>query len=232
MQDIAANLEHVRTRIAAAAAQAGRAADDITLIAVSKTHPAQAVAAARRAGQLVFGESTTREALPKIAALHAPDLAWHFVGHLQSNKARFIPGNFQWLHSLHSVTLAQRLARQAPQAALNALIEVNITGDAAKHGIAPAELPVLVDALLKENLPALALRGLMTIGPHPASETESREAFACLRALRDDCVARFALPDFTELSMGMSGDYEAAIKEGATMLRIGSAIFGKRDYGT
>lgn len=234
MRDIAANLAHVRERIATAAARAGRRADDVKLIAVSKTHPVDAVAAALRADQYVFGESMAQEALTKIPAVHARQLEWHFIGHLQTNKARFIPGNFQWLHSLDSLGLAQRLSRQAQarQATLNVLIETNITGDPAKHGVAPTELPALLDALLKETLPALSLRGLMTIGPQLANDVDLRTAFARLRLLRDDCATRFALPGFTELSMGMSGDFEPAILEGSTMVRIGTAIFGERDYAT
>ncbi|HYM47665.1 MAG TPA: YggS family pyridoxal phosphate-dependent enzyme [Burkholderiaceae bacterium] len=233
MQDIAANLARVRERIAAAAAQAGRQANDVKLIAVSKTHPEAAVAAALRAGQLVFGESVAQEALTKIPQFQARDLEWHFIGHVQSNKARFIPGNFQWLQSLDSLKLAERLARLAQTQAtrLNALIEVNITRDPKKHGIAANDLFPLIEQLLKAELPAISIRGLMTIGPYPATEHDMRAAFAALRQLRDQCQSRYALPDFTELSMGMSGDYEPAIKEGSTMVRIGTAIFGERDYG-
>jgi PLP dependent protein len=232
MQDIAANLARVRERIAAAAAQAGRKSDDVKLIAVSKTHPEAAVAAAIRAGQLVFGESAAQEALTKIPKFHARDLEWHFIGHVQSNKARFIPGNFPWLHSLDSLKLAERLSHlaQTQQTRLNALIEVNITGDPKKHGIAANNLFPLIEQLLGVQLPTISMRGLMTIGPYPATEHDMRAAFAALRQLRDQCQTRYALPNFTELSMGMSGDYEAAIKEGSTMVRIGTAIFGERDY--
>lgn len=228
MDDIGANIRSVRERIETAATQAGRRVDDIKLIAVSKTHPPEAIAVALRAGQHAFGESTAQEALGKIPAFHAREIEWHFIGHLQSNKARFVPGNFHWLHSLDSLKLAQRLSRMAAEqdAHLNVLIEVNVTGDPAKHGVAADDLPLLLDQLLKAELPSLALRGLMTVGPVTTHESELRAAFAALRELRDRC----ALPGFTELSMGMSGDFEAAIKEGASMVRIGSAIFGARDY--
>lgn len=232
MQDIAVNLERVRERIAAAAVRAGRRAAEVKLIAVSKTHPLEAIAAAVRAGHAVFGESTAQEALAKIPALHARALEWHFVGHLQSNKARHVPGHFQWLHSLDSVKLAERLARLAQEqhAHLNVLIEVNVSGEPSKHGVAPAELPALLEALLRAELAGLSLHGLMTVGPHPATAPAQHQAFASLRALRDDCARRYALPAFTELSMGMSADFEAAIAEGSTMVRIGTAIFGERDY--
>jgi len=232
MHDIAANLARVRERIARAADQAGRKAEDVKLIAVSKTHPPAAIDAAFQAGQRRFGESTAQEALTKIPLLALPGIEWHFIGHLQSNKAKFVPGHFQWLHSLDSIPLAQRLARfaQPPRTALDALIEINVTGDPAKHGIAPNELFPLLDTLLKEDPAPVALRGLMTIAPHGAPVGEIRAVFAALRRLRDEAAARYRLPDFTELSMGMSDDFEDAIREGSTFVRVGTAIFGQRDY--
>jgi len=229
-ESIAANLARVREEIAAAARAAGRRPDDVRLIAVSKTHPPEAVAATIAAGQQDFGENTVQEALTKIPIYNSA--TWHMIGHLQSNKARFVPGHFAWVHSVDSLKLAQRLSRMAQEknAVLDALFEVNVTRDPAKHGLAPEELAPLLDALLKEGHPGLRLRGLMTIGPYPASEADSRACFARLRELRDECRKRFGLNDFTELSMGMSGDYIAAIKEGSTMVRIGTAIFGERDY--
>jgi hypothetical protein len=202
------------------------------LIAVSKGHPKEAIAAAIVAGQKDFGESTTRDALPKISQLVNPSIDWHFIGHLQTNKARFIPGNFSWLHSLDSLDLARKLSRHAGEqsATINMLIEVNVSRDPKKHGLTPEALPDFMEKLLKENLTALPLRGLMTIGPHAAPEKEIRACFAGLRRLRDDCRQRFGLNSFTELSMGMSGDYIQAIQEGATMVRVGTAIFGERDY--
>jgi hypothetical protein len=229
---IAANLERLRTSLTDAAHHAGRRPGDVKLIAVSKTQPPEAVAAAIAAGQRVFGENTVRDALTKIPHFAGQGLEWHFIGHLQSNKARFIPGNFAWVHSLTSVKLAQRLARLAQEqnTIVNTLIEVNITRDPAKHGVAPEDVTPLLDELLKANFTGIQLRGLMAIGPHPATESERRASFAALRKLRDDCAQRFALPGFTELSMGMSGDFIAAIQEGSTLVRIGTAIFGERDY--
>lgn len=228
---IAANLRAVRDRIAESAQRTGRDVRAIRLIAISKTHPPECVAAAVAAGQAEFGENTTQEALPKIAQFHDQALTWHFVGYVQSNKARFLPGNFLWLHSLDHRAMAVRLARFAHEyhATINALIEINITHDPRRHGVAPEALFSLLDELLRENLmPGLALRGLMAMAPYPAAESEVRAAFARVRELRDQCCVRYALPGFTELSMGMSGDYVQAIEEGATMVRIGSAIFGAR----
>ncbi len=231
-QTIASNLFQVRQSIADAARACARSSDAIRLIAVSKGHSKDAVAAAIAAGQKDFGESTTQDALPKILQLANPSIDWHFIGHLQTNKAKFIPGNFSWLHSLDSLDLARKLFRLAQEksATINILIEVNVTRDPKKHGIAPDALPDFIENLLKENLPALPLRGLMTIAPHGAPEKDIRACFAGLRRLRDDCQQRFRLKNFTELSMGMSGDYIEAIKEGATMVRVGTAIFGERDY--
>jgi len=229
---IASNLFHVRQSIAEVARTCAGSFDAIRLIAVSKGHQHPAIAAAIAAGQKDFGENTSQEALTKIPHFQNQGLEWHFIGHLQTNKAKFIPGNFSWLHSLDNLDLARKLSRRARElsASINILIEVNVTRDPRKHGIAPGTLPDFIEQLLKENLPALSLRGLMTIGPHAAPEKEIRGCFAKLRELRDECRTRFALPGFTELSMGMSGDYVEAIKEGATMLRVGTAIFGDRDY--
>ncbi len=227
---VATNLTRVREEIAAAARAAGRRPEDVRLIAVSKTHPPEAVAAAMAAGQVDFGENTVQEALAKIPIYNS--VIWHMIGHLQSNKAKFVPGNFAWVHSVDSLKLAQRLSRMAQEkgVVLDALFEVNVTRDPAKHGLAPEELAPVLDVLLKEGHPGLRLRGLMAIGPYPASEADSRVCFAKLRGLRDESRKRFGLQDFTELSMGMSGDYAAAIKEGSTMVRIGTAVFGERDY--
>jgi len=229
---IAANRSRLLAKLADAALRAGRRPEDIKLIAVSKTQPPAAVAAAFAAGQHAFGENTVQDALTKIPQFASQSMEWHFIGHLQSNKARYIPGNFAWLHSLTSVKLAQRLAQVAQEqnTTLNALIEVNITRDPAKHGLAPEEVAPFLDELMKANLARIPLRGLMAIGPHPATEYERRTSFAALRQLRDACAQRFVLPDFTELSMGMSGDFTEAILEGSTQVRIGTALFGERDY--
>jgi hypothetical protein len=229
---IAANLESLRSTIAETALRAIRQPADVQLIAVSKTQSVAAVAAAIAAGQRVFGENTVQDALTKIPHFLDQQPEWHFIGHLQSNKARFIPGNFTWVHSLASVTLAQRLARLAQEQSttVNTLIEVNITRDPAKHGVVPDDLWPLLEQLLKTNLNGIHLRGLMTIGPHPATESERRASFAALRKLRDECMQRYGLPDFTELSMGMSDDFIEAILEGSTMVRLGTALFGERNY--
>jgi hypothetical protein len=229
---IASNLFRVKQSIADAARACTRSSDAIRLIAVSKGHSKEAIAAAIAAGQKDFGESTTQDALPKISQLANPSIDWHFIGHLQTNKAKFIPGNFSWLHSLDSLDLARKLSRRAGErsATINILIEVNVSRDPNKHGLTPEALPDFIEKILKANLSTLPLRGLMTIGPHEAPEKEIRACFASLRRLRDDCQQRFGLKNFTELSMGMSGDYIEAIKEGATMVRVGTAIFGERDY--
>ena len=229
---IASNLFRVRQSIAEVARACAVSSDAIRLIAVSKGHRPSAIAAAIAAGQKDFGENTSQEALTKIPHFQNQGLEWHFIGHLQTNKAKFIPGNFSWLHSLDNLDLARKLSRRARElsANINILIEVNVTRDPKKHGIAPDALPDFIEQLLKENPPALSLRGLMTIGPHAAPEKEIRVCFAGMRELRDECRKRYALPGFTELSMGMSGDYVEAIKEGATMVRVGTAIFGERDY--
>ncbi len=228
--DIRLNLEHVREAIAAAARSAGRRSEEVRLVAVSKRQPAELIAAAVAAGQRDFGESTAQEALPKIERFRADGLCWHFIGHLQSNKARFIPGHFAWLHSLDSLALALRLSRQqAPhEQALETLIEVNIARTSFRYGATAEALAPLVEQLLEAAVPGIRLRGLMAIAPHPATEAELRAAFATVRTLRDECRQQFGLPDFTELSMGMSEDFVPAIREGATMVRVGTAIFGAR----
>jgi PLP dependent protein len=233
MPDIPANLNRIRETIAVTASAANRAPASIKLIAVSKSHSVASIESAAQTGQAVFGESTVQESAGKISHFAGRAFEWHFIGHLQSNKAKFLPGNFSWLHSLADLKLAQRLSRLAEEkkCVINTLIEVNVTNDPKKHGVAPTEIFTLLDTLLSNKLRGLAWRGLMTIGPHSAPEREIRAAFAALRTLRDDCSQRFSLPEFTELSMGMSGDYIEAIKEGSTMLRVGTAIFGARNYG-
>lgn len=229
-EDIAHNLAQLRTAIAQAAHEAGRDPSSVTLIAVSKKQPCASIDAAARAGQRCFGESVVQEALRKFETCAHPEAEWHFVGHLQSNKAKHLPGRFAWLHSLDSLALAQRLERFCGEggSTLNALIEVNITRDTNKHGVLPEQLPPLMSALLKAGLMRLRLRGLMAIGPHGAGHAELRSAFARVRALRDDCAKRFDLEEFDQLSMGMSEDFREAILEGASFVRVGSAIFGER----
>jgi len=229
---IPSQLHTLHDRIADRARRAGRAPESIRLIAVSKGHDIDCIEAAMRAGQTEYGESTAQEALPKIDRLRERALTWHFIGRLQSNKAKLIAGNFAWLHSLDSVALAARLERFTAEksATLDTLIEVNVTQDPRKHGVPPAQLYSLLDSLLQARLTHVRLRGLMTIGPAGASGDAVRACFARLRALRDECRIRSGLAQFTELSMGMSADYAEAIVEGATMIRVGSAIFGERVY--
>lgn len=227
---LADRLHAVRDAVDTATVRSGRLTGDVRLIAVSKTHPADVIRAAAGFGQRDFAESRVQEALPRIETLAALDLDWHFIGHLQANKAKFIPGRFAWLHSLDSVESATRLENllTAQDALLNTLIEVNLTGDPQRHGVAPDKLMVLIESLGHLQLKRLHLRGLMGMAPWPASEADQRTAFARLRALRDDCSQRLGLEGFTELSMGMSDDYIPAILEGATMVRVGTGIFGQR----
>lgn len=224
------NLEAIRGRIELAARDAGRDPARIRLIAVSKTQSPDSVLAAVAAGQLDFGENTVQEALPKMEELASRGLNWHFIGTLQTNKAKFIPGRFCCLHSLDRLALAQQLAQGCARAhaSLDVLIQVNVTGEHSKHGVPADGLYALVEQILDARLEALHLRGLMTLAPLAAPEALLHECFARLRTLREGCALRFGLPSFSELSMGMSGDFEVAIAEGATMVRIGTAIFGPR----
>ena len=221
-----------KQEIADLARAAGRAPDSVRLIAASKTHPPETLQPLIKAGLTDLGENTVQEALPKIERLRAEALTWHFIGHLQSNKAKNIPGHFAWLHSLDSLALATRLEKFAAErnTTLNALIEVNVANDPRKHGIAPDDLEPLLESLLRVELRHITLRGLMTIGPYPANTAEKRKHFGKLRRLHDAAQERLNLPTFDQLSMGMSDDYREAIAEGATMVRIGTAIFGDRDY--
>lgn len=235
VSDMAERLSAINDRIGETARRAGRAPGDIRLIAVSKGHSAEAVLAAARAGQFVFGENRVQEGLEKQATLDVlPEtlvpLEWHLIGHLQSNKARLVPAAFHWVHSIDRLELARRLSEAAHTGGVNcnALIQVNVAGDPNKHGVAPGDLVPLVETILQANLTGLSLRGLMTIGRLNAGEIETRRAFVQLRELRDILHERMGLPACTELSMGMSGDFPWAIAEGATMVRIGSALFGER----
>jgi len=229
MPSIAENLAQVRSRIAAAARRSGRAATAVRLIAVSKTHPATAVAEAFAAGQVDFGENRVQEALEKI--LQAPPGAvWHLVGHLQSNKARLVPRAFRMVHSLDSVPLAEALDRHAQAAACTVavLLQANLSGEASKSGVADAaDLEPLLAAVLRCQ--RLRPVGLMTIPDPAGGEAGTRAAFARLRELLEPLrKACGAGADFCELSMGMSQDFEWAIEEGATYVRVGTAIFGAR----
>jgi PLP dependent protein len=228
MTTIAANLQAVRDRIAAACVAAGRPAAAVDLLAVSKTWPAAAVRDAAAAGQRRFGESYVQEAVPKVAALRELELEWHFIGPLQSNKTRSVAETFAWVHSVERLKIAERLSQQRPPelGPLNVCLQVNVSGEASKSGCAPGEVAALAPAVAR--LPNLRLRGLMAI-PEPGDDVATqRRRFAALRELR----ARLAADGLSldTLSMGMSDDLEAAVMEGSTIVRIGTAIFGERYY--
>lgn len=225
MTTIACNLQAVRAAMAAAADSAGRTAGEIELLAVSKTFPAAALREAYLAGQRCFAESYLQEALGKIADLQDLAVEWHFIGPIQSNKTRAIAENFAWVHSVDRLKIAERLSAQRPEhlPPLQVCLQVNISGEASKGGVPPGEVGALAEAVAR--LPKLQLRGLMAI-PAPADDVaEQRAGFAQLRELRDQIS-----PRLDTLSMGMSHDFAAAIAEGATIVRIGSAIFGSRVY--
>ena len=221
MRVIHDNLQAVRGRIARAAAAAGRDPQSVTLLAVSKTHPAALVEEALAAGQQAFGENYVQEAVEKMDALAGKSIEWHLVGPLQSNKTRVVAERFDWVHTVESAKVARRLSDQRPAGmpALNVLIQVNVSGEASKSGVAPGE----VLALAKEvnALPRLKLRGLMAIPEPGADAARYRE----LKALYEKLKSEFG---FDALSVGMSDDMETAIAEGSTMVRIGTAIFGAR----
>jgi pyridoxal phosphate enzyme (YggS family) len=229
MSAIAANLQAVRDRIARAARAAQRSPDGIVLLAVSKTIPPERIAQAHAAGQQAFGENTVQEGVEKITNLATlrPAPEWHFIGPIQSNKTAPIAGHFQWVHSVDRGRIAERLSAARPEGlpALNVCIQVNVSGEATKSGVAPgAEVEL---ARIISGLPRLKLRGLMAI-PEPTDDIAlQRRRFALLRELKDGLVARGHALD--TLSMGMSDDFEAAIAEGATIVRIGTAIFGSRN---
>jgi len=221
-------LQQLRSRIVAAAGAAGRDPVEIRLIAASKTFDAAAVREAHAVGQVDFGENYVQEALDKMGELGDLPLVWHFIGPIQSNKTRAIAERFDWVHSVDRLKIAERLSVQRPQSLppLDICLEVNISGEASKGGVSAEDLPVLAQAV--SHLPRLRLRGLMAI-PAPSSDSlEQRAAFAAVRRLYE--VLRASGYSLDTLSMGMSGDLEAAIAEGATMVRVGTAIFGERVY--
>ena len=226
MATIGANLQAVRSRMVAAARACSRNPAEVRLIAVSKTFGAAAVADAFGHGQRAFGENYVREALAKIEALRALDIEWHYIGPIQSNKTRQIAENFTWVHSVDRAKIAERLAaaRPATLALLQVCIQVNIGGETTKSGVMPKQALALARAV--SALPRLKLRGLMAIPPASADRAQQHRHFAALRHLKDCLTAAGIALD--TLSMGMSADLEAAITEGATHVRIGTAIFGPR----
>jgi pyridoxal phosphate enzyme (YggS family) len=226
MATIAANLQAVKGRIRDAARAAGRDEREITLLAVSKTWPASVIRRAWDAGQTAFGENYAQEGAQKAAELADLGLEWHFIGPIQSNKTRLIAERFDWVHTVEREKIARRLNEQRPAhlPPLNVCLQVNIGGEASKSGVAPEELAALAQAVV--GMPRLALRGLMTIPPPYEAIECQRGAFRQLRQLLLDLRERGIVLD--TLSMGMSADMQAAIAEGATMVRVGTAIFGKR----
>ncbi|MCQ2032905.1 MULTISPECIES: YggS family pyridoxal phosphate-dependent enzyme [Stutzerimonas] len=226
MSTIEKNIAKVAARIREAAQAVGRDPASVGLLAVSKTQPAATIREAAEAGMRDFGENYLQEALDKQGELSELPLTWHFIGPIQSNKTKSIAEHFDWVHSVDRLKIAQRLSDQRPAELppLNICLQVNVSGEASKSGCAPEELPQLAQAVAA--MPRLRLRGLMCIPAPSEDPAEQRAAFARLRALRDE------LPlTLDTLSMGMSQDLEAAIAEGATWVRIGTALFGARDYG-
>jgi hypothetical protein len=226
MSTIGDRLADLKGRIAAAEARSGRPPGSVALLAVSKTRPAADLRAAWQLGQRAFGESRVQEALAKQAELGDLGIEWHFIGPLQANKTRPVAEHFAWVHSVDRLQVAERLSRQRPQALgpLQICVQVNVSGEATKSGVAPQAARALCEAV--HALPGLRLRGLMAV-PAPAESLEAQRApFAALRTLWEGLRAG-GLPLDT-LSAGMTGDLEAAIAEGSTMVRIGTALFGPR----
>jgi len=227
LEPITQNLAAVRARMLATAERAGRDPARVRLLAVSKTRPAAAIASAYGAGQLEFGENYLQEALPKLEVLrHHPGLVWHFIGTLQGNKTRLVAEHFAWVHTVDRERIAQRLSDQRPATLppLNACIEVRLGDEPDKSGVLPEQIPALAECLAA--LPRLRLRGLMCIPPPAEDVATQRITFRRLRELFEALNRQGHGLD--TLSMGMSGDFEAAILEGATLVRLGTAIFGTR----
>jgi hypothetical protein len=230
MESIGTRLQAVKGRIDQACREAGRDANSVTLLAVGKTFGPEAVRAAHAAGQRAFGENYVQEALAKMEALAdlRPQLQWHFIGPLQSNKTRPVAEAFDWVHSVDRLKIAQRLAEQRPAwlPPLNLCLQVNVSGEASKSGIAPGELPALAEAVAALPAARVRLAGLMSIPEPSADVAAQRAAHRRLRELAEALRARGLALD--TLSMGMSTDLEAAIAEGSTLVRVGTAIFGAR----
>ena len=226
MPSIAENLERAHEQIAQAAAKVGRAVDEIELVAISKTHDAAKVREAIEAGQTLFGESRVQEARVKIPELPS-NLRWHFVGHLQKNKIRHALPLFELTHSVDSLALAQDINRIAEEDGLHprVLLEVNVAGEGSKFGFQPDKLRAEMESLLA--LPRLSILGLMTIPPIAEEAEASRKYFVQLRELRARVQTEFHV-DLAQLSMGMTQDFAVAVEEGATLVRVGTAIFGER----
>jgi pyridoxal phosphate enzyme (YggS family) len=228
MDEFVERIRRVRSQVELAAARSGRSADDVTIVAVSKTVAAEQVALAYQLGLKVFGENRVQEARAKIAALPYPLIRWHLIGHLQTNKVARAVELFHLIESVDSLRLAEAIERSAAahERIVPVLLQVNVAGEASKEGVSAATLPVLAEGVLA--LPHVQVRGLMTIAPYTTEPEEVRPVFRRLRELRDGLRERLPQGAWSELSMGMSGDFVVAIEEGATMVRIGRALFGER----
>jgi PLP dependent protein len=225
---IAENLAEVRERISQAIQKSGRDPDSVRLIAVSKQVDIAQIEEARTAGAVIFGENKVQDAVPKVDQIGTDGISWHFIGHLQKNKVKFLDERFDLIHSVDSLELAEKIAKQcqSENRVQRVLLQVNVAGETAKFGMEPGELEKQLMAF--SSLKGIQVEGLMTIPPYDPDPENSRRHFSRLRELRDQCEKRLSLP---ELSMGMSNDFEVAIEEGATLVRVGTAIFGARLKG-
>lgn len=228
MDDLVERIRQVRLQVAEAATRSGRSADDVTIIAVTKTVPVERIALAYELGLKVFGENRVQEARSKMAALQYPLIRWHLIGHLQTNKVARAVESFDLIHSVDSIHLAQALEHSAAARGrtVAVLLQVNVSGEASKEGVSLAELPALAGEALR--LPHVQVQGLMTIAPYTTEPEEVRPVFRRLRKARDELRERFPSDSWDALSMGMTNDFAVAIEEGATMVRIGRALFGER----
>ncbi len=230
MSLIADNLAAVKQRMAQAARKSGRDPDEVRLVAVTKTVPLEKIIEAGKVGGCVFGENKVQDARDKISAVETDQYRWHFIGHLQRNKVKYIPGLFELIHSVDHSDLAGEIHRHSMKRGVvtPVLIQVNVSGEASKSGVAPGDLEELLEAVAP--LKGISVRGLMTIPPFDPDPEPSRKHFAALRQLRDRMLKlNIENISLRELSMGMSNDFEVAIEEGATWVRVGTAIFGERD---
>jgi len=230
-EQLQANIDAVRASIEQAALRARRDPADVTLVAVSKTMPVQLVQMAYNLGVTDFGENRVQEALPKIEAFHPRDARWHMIGHVQSNKAKRVAGSFALVQSVDSLRLAEALNQRAGELGMRqpVLLQVNVAGEASKEGISPDEALELARQVIA--LPSLLVEGLMAIAPLVENPEEARPVFRQLRLLRDHLREEAPQAAWQHLSMGMTGDYRVAVEEGATIVRVGRAIFGERTHG-
>lgn len=229
-EQLQVNIEQVRAAIAQSAERAGRNSADVTLVAVSKTMPVELVQMAYNLGVTDFGENRVQEALPKIEAFHPRDARWHMIGHVQSNKAKRVAGPFAMVQSVDSLHLAEALNRHASEVGMRlpVLLQVNVAGEASKEGVSLDEAVELARQVVA--LPSLSVEGLMTIAPLVENSEDARPVFRQLRLLRERLRDEAPQSTWQHLSMGMTGDYRVAIEEGATIVRVGRAIFGERTY--